>query len=53
MTGYSILKKDTYYDGLIKYSREKNFEAVYTGYMAHKLNFLSSSIRIRSKVGRG
>jgi len=41
MTGYSILKKDTYYDGLIKYAREKNFEAVYTGYMAHKLNFLS------------
>ena len=41
MTGYSILKKDTDYDGLIKYAREKNFEAVYTGYMAHKLNFLS------------
>jgi hypothetical protein len=41
MTGYSILKKDTDYHNLIKYAREKNFEAVYTGYWAHKLNFLS------------
>ena len=41
MTGYSILKKDTDYHNLIKYAREKNFEAVYTGYMAHNLNFLS------------
>ena len=41
MTGLSILKKDTNYDDLIKYARENKFQAVYTGYMAHKLNFLS------------
>jgi hypothetical protein len=41
MAGFSTLKIDTNFDGLIKYSREKNFQAIYTGYMAHKLNFLS------------
>ena len=41
MTGFSTLKKNTYYHDFIKYAREKKFEAVYTGYMAHNLNFLS------------
>ena len=41
MTGFSTLKKDTNYEDLIKYARENKFQAVYTGYNAHSLNFLS------------
>ena len=41
INGFSILKKDTITDDLIRYAREKQFQAVYTDYSAHKLQFLS------------
>jgi hypothetical protein len=41
MKGFYPLQQDTNYDDLIKYTRKNNFQAVYTGYISHKLNFLS------------
>ena len=41
MAGFYTLKKDSNYDDLIKYVREKKFQAIFTDYNAHKLNFLS------------
>ena len=41
INGFSILKKDTITDDLIRYARKKQFQAVYTDYSAHKLQFLS------------
>ena len=41
LNGFQVIKKDSTHNDLIKYSKEKQFDVVYTDYNAHKLQFLS------------